>query len=298
MPVAFLILGLLTILVTVLACCGLATEYGMPSLVYFLLIILLIGLEIGLGAYWVHIQPDYPPAFSNMPVENSTIHPNYTTRATAISPYNSSEMTDLPDISFSPDFSVSGDTATPPIITTTTKIPPKPIDSDDIDPHKIEASEIAVEDEKVVEDGKVVNETTNVVIVKSVVVDFEAFERSEDWRSFQLTFKCCGINGAKDFIDRGEGVPPECCNEKTINGSAIVVCELKKSAQKGCLEVLLVRLYVDRLILGILSIVAGSLTLIMLVTSFFIRYDDDLNVTDDDDDFFEGHEFCPPSGCR
>lgn len=41
-----------------------ATNYGLTSLIYFLVTIILIGLEIGLGAYWVHIQPDYAPAFT------------------------------------------------------------------------------------------------------------------------------------------------------------------------------------------------------------------------------------------
>lgn len=79
MPVAFLCLGLLTILLTVFACCGMATEYGMSSLIYFLMIIILICLEISLGAYWVNIQPQYPTTSTSSLLNSSTsLGPNNT----------------------------------------------------------------------------------------------------------------------------------------------------------------------------------------------------------------------------
>lgn len=77
---------------------------------------------------------------------------------------------------------------------------------------------------------------------------------------------------------------------------SITKCELRDSAQKGCLEVLLVRLYLDRLILGTISIIAGSVTLIMLVASFFIRYEEDFAA--DEDDYREFDDFCPGVDCR
>lgn len=65
----------------------------------------------------------------------------------------------------------------------------------------------------------------------------------------------------------------------------------------GCLEVLTVRLYLDRLILGSLSIVAGTITLIVLVISFFIHYDDDA-LEGEPMMGEEGDEYCPATNCR
>lgn len=252
MPAAFLFVGLLTIVLTVLACCGTATSYGLKSLVYFLLMLLLIGLEIGLGAYWVHIQPDYPPEFSGGPTETTT-------------------LSDIDDIEGLPE------------------TPLKFL-------HLNHSSLVTlIPSETTKQNRKEQNHISDKVVVASVL-NVDAFKRSEDWRSFQLSFECCGINGAKDFIDRGEGVPPECCIEKKLNDT--ILCELNKSAQKGCLKALLVRLYVDRLILGTISIIAGTVALIMLVTSFFIDFENEPNTTYEDDPGYDCNEVCDQDDFR
>lgn len=62
----------------------------------------------------------------------------------------------------------------------------------------------------------------------------------------------------------------------------------------GCLEVLTYRIYVDRLILGSISIIAGTVTLIVLVISFFLRYDDDVL----EGEMVYANEYCPDGNCR
>ena len=287
MPVAFLCLGVITIVVSILACCGMATDYGFNSFIFFLLILLLIGLELGMGAYWVHIQPEYPPeltSFSTTPFEitNTTCEDvdcdtEDVDETLDTLPYT---MNTLPYSMTTLDYSTSEITD----ITETllSSIPPSP--------PTIPEFFTASPPNRISTHADIKSEPTPMV----ARIDFRAFERSEEWRSFQLTYKCCGINGAKDFIDKGEGVPPECCDRMMVNETELNVCELKKDAQKGCLEVLLVRLYADRLILSILAIVAGSVTLIMLVTSFFIRYDDDAEAMMMDDEFCEVEDFYPP----
>lgn len=287
MPVAFLILGLITIVLTILACCGFATEYGLTSLVYFLLIILVIGLEIGLGAYWVHIQPDYPPVITA--IEQSTtvsLYPTHNTKVTIPSNKTTVLPTSLaPDPDESTTESSTSSSSVSTTISTTAKTPP-PFDRNEIRWRKNKTSPYLP---NASEDSEVIIEAE---------VDLEAFDGSPEWRSLQLTFKCCGMNGAKDFMDKGEGIPLECCTRKVYNFSKVAVCELPKKVQKGCLEVLLVRLYMDRLLLGTLSIISGSLTLIILVTSFFIRYEEESGMDIEDEDIYTGDEFCPPSNCR
>lgn len=265
MPMAFLILGLLTIALTILACCGMATDYGLTSLVYFLSIVVLIGLEIGLGAYWVNIQTLFVPGFFTTPateLANNTFPSTYKTTLTTLQYEFDYSLNDYSTDSLDSISTVME--SSPPTTEVKTTTPPSP---------------------------------RRRKVMAASAVDFRSFEHQEEWRTMQLTFKCCGMNGAKDFIDQGKGVPPECCKAKrTKEKNNTVLCELTKNAQQGCLEALLVRLFVDRLILGSLSIIAGSLTLIMLVTSFFIRFDDDVNSPGAE--LFEGDEFCGPTGCR
>lgn len=275
MPIAFLLLGMLTIALTILACCGMATDYGLTSLVYFLAIILLIGLEIGLGAYWVNIHTVFIPDLLTTPAveENSTVpstfEPTWTT---------SEYEFDYSLYDYSTDSTDSTDS-----ITTV---------AESLQPLKVEKP-TPIPKPKPRSRPPPTSRRRKVVVAS--FSDFRYFERQEKWRSFQLTFKCCGINGASDFIDKGKGVPPECCKARRVNENSTELCELTKYAQNGCLEALLVRLFADRLILGTLSIIAGSLTLIMLVTSFFIRFDDDVNSAGGE--LFEGDEFCGPSDC-
>lgn len=214
--------------------------------------ILLIGLEIGLGAYWVNIQPDYPPAFSG-----------------------SSETTTISDI----DESIEA-------------FRDRPLEF----LHHNNSTLVTLIPTETTKQTRKKQKTFPPKIVMASIMDADAFKRSEDWRSFQLSFECCGMNGAKDFIDRGEGVPPECCNERRLNDT--VLCELNKSANKGCLKALLVRLYVDRLILGTISILAGTVALIMLATSFFINFEDEPNTTYEEDPGYDCNEVCDQDDFR
>lgn len=60
----FMILGIITILVAIFACLQLATEFALTAVCYFIIVVLLILLLIGTGAFWVNVNPNYP-AFLN-----------------------------------------------------------------------------------------------------------------------------------------------------------------------------------------------------------------------------------------
>lgn len=109
-------------------------------------------------------------------------------------------------------------------------------------------------------------------------------------------------------------MPAECCEE--ISGEEVgaeqgfhnestiwtkgklgpLKCRLRKSAARGCLQALLDRLRWDRIILGTISIITGSVTLIVLVSSFFISFEENDLMCLEEEHWVEMPEedFCPP----
>lgn len=86
-------------------------------------------------------------------------------------------------------------------------------------------------------------------------------------------------------MDTGQGLPQECCKQNSTP------CSMADQVELGCLTALTVRLYLDRYVLGGISIISGVSILIMLVTSFFLTFDDD-----EEYDFGDHYvdDFCRP----
>lgn len=86
MPVVFLVLGILSLFLSAFSCSRMATIYGISCFIYFLLIILLIALEIGLGVYWVnHSLPEViKPEFGTTITPHPTTFSNGTSISTTI----------------------------------------------------------------------------------------------------------------------------------------------------------------------------------------------------------------------
>lgn len=55
-----MILGILTILISIFACLQLATEYILTAVIYYIFVVILILFLIGAGAFWVNVSPSYP----------------------------------------------------------------------------------------------------------------------------------------------------------------------------------------------------------------------------------------------
>lgn len=169
---AFMILGILTIVIAIFACLQLATEFVLTAVCYFIFVVILILLLIGAGAFWVNVEPSYP-SFVNNTFDRA---------------YSS----------------------------------------------------------------------------------FEDYELHQPWRNLQSELQCCGLNGMSDFESVHTDIQIDCCRNKTVN-----ICQPEDMILEGCIHAFLYRVYLDRYLIGIVAIVAGSLMLLMLISSVFMCFEED-----------------------
>ena len=65
MPLVFMLLGIGMIILSIMACFNLATEFVVTAICYFVSSVLLIVFLIGVGAFWVNVTPSYPSFVNN-----------------------------------------------------------------------------------------------------------------------------------------------------------------------------------------------------------------------------------------
>lgn len=161
MPLAFLILGIIAVFLTIFSCFGMATNSaGITSLIYFLLTIVLISLEIGLGSYFVHIESPYAPPLTSITTTTKTVIVSTSTRKME----NATTVTETTTPS-SPFSSSSSFPSTLP----SEFFPPNPLFDQ---PNK---------------SGP--NKSSKTMSASF----FKSFERNENWRSIQLEVSFCYI---------------------------------------------------------------------------------------------------------
>lgn len=115
--------------------------------------------------------------------------------------------------------------------------------------------------------------------------DFDEYQLHQSWSFLQSELQCCGLNGIADFESIHAAIPIECCRNKNVT-----LCSMDDMILEGCIVSFLFRVYLDRIVISVVALMAGFLMLLMLVGSIFISFEDEMDEPDIDTPYCIGDE--------